>query len=166
MPLAAPPGPLWTADAKEPHPTGFDIIDKAEGLFSDSELCLEDVRKAVVERSKVHLADHLAENLKRSKKRLNDYVSKRAPRYRPILSRLSDDDLNIDPDISDRDLDVALHRELANLEEEVLNEGHIVMAKEEGEADYEERLAAYMAKAEDLKRSPTSQTMSPTDGSY
>ena len=20
MPLAAPPGPLWTADAKEPHP--------------------------------------------------------------------------------------------------------------------------------------------------
>ena len=21
MPLAAPPGPLWTADAKEPHPS-------------------------------------------------------------------------------------------------------------------------------------------------
>ena len=24
MPLAAPPGPLWTADAKEPHPVGTD----------------------------------------------------------------------------------------------------------------------------------------------
>ena len=23
MPLAAPPGPLWTADAKEPHPIEF-----------------------------------------------------------------------------------------------------------------------------------------------
>ena len=29
MPLAAPPGPLWTADAKEPHP--LQILDRSKG---------------------------------------------------------------------------------------------------------------------------------------
>ena len=27
MPLAAPPGPLWTADAKEPHPFNIGSIE-------------------------------------------------------------------------------------------------------------------------------------------
>ena len=29
MPLAAPPGPLWTADAKEPHPIEIEHTDDA-----------------------------------------------------------------------------------------------------------------------------------------
>ena len=138
-----------------PERTGFDIIEKAEGLFADTDLGLEDVRKAVAERAGVHLSEHLAENLERSKRRVNGFISTRAPRYRPILSRLSDDELNIDPDISDRDLDVTLHRKLTDLEEEVLNEGHVVMTRDEDEPDeeYANRVAVYMAKAEDLKKS-------------
>ena len=29
MPLAAPPGPLWTADEKEPHPREFPLPQAA-----------------------------------------------------------------------------------------------------------------------------------------
>ena len=138
-----------------PERTGFDIVDKADGLFAESELHLDDVRAAVTERSKAHLSEHLTANLERSKKRVSDYISTRAPRYRPILPRMSDDDLNVDPDISDRELDVTLHRKLADLEEEVLSEGHVVMTREESEPDedYEKRLRDYMAKADDLKKS-------------
>ena len=40
MPLAAPPGPLWTADAKEPHPTDFGgLIDL---------VCIDKIGDAVV----------------------------------------------------------------------------------------------------------------------
>ena len=30
MPLAAPPGPLWTADAKEPHPLETAVLVELE----------------------------------------------------------------------------------------------------------------------------------------
>ena len=138
-----------------PERTGFDIVERADGLFADTELGLEEVRNAVAERAGVHLSEHLAENLERSKNRVNGFVSTRAPRYRPILSRLSDEELNVDPDISDRDLDVTLHRKLTDLEEEFLSEGHVVMTRNENEPDedYANRVAAYMTKAEDLKKS-------------
>ena len=35
MPLAAPPGPLWSADAKEPHPLGGPHRARASRLLSD-----------------------------------------------------------------------------------------------------------------------------------
>ena len=138
-----------------PERTGFDIVERADGLFADTELGLEEVRDAITGRAGVHLSEHLAENLERSKKRVDGFVSTRAPRYRPILSRLSDEELNVDPDISDRDLDVTLHRKLTDLEEEFLSEGHVVMRRDESEPDedYAKRVAVYMAKAEDLKKS-------------
>ena len=126
-----------------PERTGFDVVEKADGLFVGTELGLDEVRDAVAERAGVHLSEHLAQNLERSKRRVNGFVSTRAPRYRPILSRLSDEELNVDPDISDRDLDVTLHRKLADLEEEFLSEGHVVMKRDEDEADeqYANRVA-------------------------
>ena len=39
-----------------PERTGFDIVEKADGLFADTDLGLEDVRKAVAERAGVHLS--------------------------------------------------------------------------------------------------------------
>ncbi len=138
-----------------PERTGFEILETADALFADKEVSLSDIREAIVESAKKHLSEHLSENMKRSKERVTDFVSKKAPRYRPILSRIPDGQLNIDPAISDRDLDLALHKHLATLESELLTEGHEIMTKGQSEKpdDYEKRLREYLAKAEDIKKS-------------
>jgi hypothetical protein len=87
--------------------------------------------------------------------KVQQFVSQRAPRYRPILSRISEAQLNIDPEISDKELDLALHRHFASIESELLAEGHDLMAENPSETidEYTLKLEAYLRKAEDIKKS-------------
>ena len=84
--------------------TSFNISENVTGLFSDDEISLKDIRENVLERSKEYLNDYLSENIKEGEKRVDDFISQKAPRYRPIVSRIDEDDLIVNPDISDKDL--------------------------------------------------------------
>jgi hypothetical protein len=134
--------------------TGFDIIESTDGLFAGTEISLADIRAAVVSRAEVYLKDYLAANKEKAKERVSRFVATRAPRYRPILSRIPDEQLNVDPEISDKDLDLALHKQFSALESELLQEGHDIMAASPGDnfEDYEVRLRHYLSKADDIKR--------------
>ncbi len=138
-----------------PERTGFEIADSVEGLLADTEIGLSDIREAVVERAKVQLATHLDENLKRSREKVTRFVSTKAPRYRPILSRIPETELNVDPDISDKELELALHKQFANIERELIIEGHDILSQTRAPADeqYRTKLASYLSKAEDIKKS-------------
>jgi len=138
-----------------PERTGFDIMESVEGLLEKTEISLADIREAVIGRAKDYLKEHIAANMERSKVRVSRFVATRAPRYRPILSRIPEEQLNVDPDISDRDLDLTLHKHFASLESELLAEGHDIMAASPGDdfADYEARLREYLSKADDIKKS-------------
>jgi hypothetical protein len=138
-----------------PERTGFNIADSADPLFEKTEISLDQIRSAVIEKAAAHLAPYLSENLKRSKERVEAFVSKRAPRYRPIMPRIPEGSLNIDPDISDKELDLALHKHLADIEGQLLEEGHEIMVASQGEdyGEYSKRLATYLSKVEDIKRS-------------
>lgn len=142
-------------ECARPERTGFEIPDNVEGLLEEQEISLNDIQDAVLERAKEHLSEYLTENKKLAKERIEKYVSTKAPRYRPILSRIPEDDLNIAPDISDKDLELALHKQLAEIEGQLLAEGHDIMAPKEDEDydDYSVRLRAYLDKAEDIKKS-------------
>ena len=142
-------------ECARPERTGFDIMDSVDGLLAKTEISLSDIRDAVVERAKEHLSEHLAENMKRAKERVETFVAHKAPRYRPILSRIPNEDLNVDPDISDKDLDLALHKQLAAIESQLLDEGHDIMSPKQDENldEYSQRLAEYLQKAVDIKRS-------------
>jgi len=135
--------------------TGFDIAEEPSELLESTEITLPQIRDAVLGRAKEQLAPHLEANRAKSRQRVEDFVSQRAPRYRPILARVPQDELSVDPAISDRDLDVVLHRQLARIEEALLEEGHGLMAPGEAEdiADYERRLQGYLDKVQDIKRS-------------
>ena len=135
--------------------TGFDIPESVEELLEKTEISLADIRGAVIGRAEAFLKDHLSENKEKSKERVSRFVATTAPRYRPILSRIPEDQLNVDPDISDKDLDLALHKHFAALESELLAEGHDIMAASPSDdfMDYEARLRAYLSKAEDIKKS-------------
>lgn len=138
-----------------PERTGLDIVDSADGLLADTEISFKDIRDAVLEKIKVYLADYLDGNLKASKERIESFVSMQAPRYRPILARIPEEQLGIDPNISDKDLDLALHKHLYEIERKVLDEGHDIMVPKRNEtaAAYHQRLKNYLATAEDIKKS-------------
>ena len=86
--------------------------------------------------------------------RVDKFVSEKAPRYRPIISHISKEELAIDPNISDRELELFLHKHLAELERSMLEQGHEIMESFDGDIDnYKERLNQYLQTAEDIKKS-------------
>ncbi len=135
--------------------TGFDISEEPGELFADDDISLTDIREAVTQKAQAHLTEFLAKNVEKSKKRVETFVSHKAPRYRPILSRIPDDKLGIDPSISDKELELTLHKQLAEIELKLLSEGQELMAPKQGEEyeDYQKRLEEYLRTAEDIKKS-------------
>jgi hypothetical protein len=135
--------------------TAFDIEDEQTGLFEGSELSFKDIREVVYENARVHLEHFLDENMKSARERIENFVSEVAPRYRPILNRIPDTDQNIDPNISDKDLDLALHKHLYNMEREILADGHSLMSPshDQDESAYAEKLREYLERVEDIKKS-------------
>ncbi|MBW7901055.1 MAG: ATP-binding protein [Rhodocyclaceae bacterium] len=138
-----------------PERIGFDIEEISDDLFAATELSLTDIRTAILESSKEFLAKYLQESRVAGRERIEKFVSQRAPRYRPILARISEEKLSVDPSISDRDLDLLLHKQLSEIESSLLIEGHAIMTVESGETaeGYRARLDEYLSKVEDIKMS-------------
>ncbi|WP_434559643.1 ATP-binding protein [Pseudomonas sp. R1-6] len=138
-----------------PERIGFDIEELSDDLFSETEVSLSDIRRAVIASSSGYLEGYLQEIRKTGRERVEKFVSVRAPRYRPILRRIDEEKLSVDPDISDKDLDLLLHKQLSEIENALLSEGHDVMSFGSGEttAQYQERLVSYLEKADDIKKS-------------
>lgn len=135
--------------------TSFDIEEEPLEMFASAEVSQKEIREAVIERATVFLSDYLKEKHRLSKERVDNFVSRRAPRYRPILAHIPEEQLVVDPEISDKDLDLVLHKHLAELESKLLSDGHDVMhpQPEESFPDYRARLDAYLQTAADIKRS-------------
>ena len=135
--------------------TSFNIEEEPSPLFEANEVSFIEIRRAVLERAADFLSPYLEHNRQLGKQRIETFVTRKAPRYRPILARIPEDELAVDPDIQDRELDLVLHKHLVELEREVLEEGHDVMAPKHDEnlSDYSVRLERYLAKVEDIKRS-------------
>jgi hypothetical protein len=138
-----------------PERIGFDIEEISDDLFAETELSLSDIRAAVLGSSKDFLANYLHESRTAGRERVEKFVSQRAPRYRPILARISEEKLSVDPSISDKDLDLLLHKQLAEIEGSLITEGHAIMTVGSGETtqSYLVRLNEYLSKVEDIKKS-------------
>lgn len=142
-------------ESARPERTGFNLAGDVGELFADTEIGWEDIRSAVSARAAIQLAPHLAVVRQKARERVHTFVSTQAPRYRPIVARIPEEALMVDPDISDKDLDLMLHRYLADIEGQMLAEGHDLMKVREDESsnDYRTRLNAYLKTAEDIKKS-------------
>ncbi|MFW2378790.1 ATP-binding protein [Aliarcobacter butzleri] len=138
-----------------PERTGLDIVENAEGLIEDIEISYKDIRDAVFTKIKDFLSPYLEKNIIESKKRINNFIDTKAPRYRPIISRIPDEQLDINPEITDKELDVTLHKHLYEIEKHILEEGHSIMnlKKDETFEDYQHRVQEYLSIVEDIKKS-------------
>lgn len=135
--------------------TSFDIEEEPLEMFASQELSQKEIREALIARAAAFLLVYLEEKKRLGKERVTEFVARRAPRYRPILSRIPEDQLAVDPDISDKDLDLVMHKHLAELEGQLLADGHDIMHPKESETyeDYWGRLQEYLKTAEDIKKS-------------
>lgn len=135
--------------------TGFDIAENQGALLAGSEISFSEIREAVIETVSKHLSRYLEGNKAKARDRVAAFISTRAPKYGPILARIPEERLIIDPNISDRELDLTLHKHLADIEEQLLIDGHEVMNPRENEkyAEYQKRLQEYLRTAEDIKKS-------------
>jgi hypothetical protein len=155
-----------------PERTDFDLTEmemtrlreettNVQEALTDDEPSRADIRDAVLQRVEDYLSDSLVVAREAVRDRVESFVSQRAPRYRPVLSRMNEKGLNLDPGVSDKDLELELHRRLTDLEAEVLQEGHEVLEEtaldhlgnEDLAEEYAKRLGAYLAKVEDVKKS-------------
>lgn len=138
-----------------PERSAFDIpVDSGE-LFSATELSWKDIRAAIAARAASHLSQYLQGVRERARERVHQFIAHKAPRYKPIEGQILVEQLDIAPEISDRDLELTLHRHLAEIERQLLSEGHDLMAPREGEdaEGYKKRLSDYLDRLETVKMS-------------
>ena len=133
----------------------FDINEVNDDLFADVDLSLREIRIRVLESVSHYLDENLSENRNAGRERVERFVANRAPRYRPVLGRMQTETLDVDPTISDRDLDLLLHRQLSDFEATLLSDGHELMAAGDDEPadEYKLRLSGYLERANELKNS-------------
>ena len=133
----------------------FNISENVDGIFSEEEVSLSEIREAVIERSSIYLDDFLEENREIGKRKMFDFVEQKAPRYRPILDRIPENEKIIDPSLNDKELELKLHAHLMSIEAELLSEGHelLIPTDFENEEEYSNRIQDYLIKASDIKKS-------------
>ena len=135
--------------------TDFDFPDSTSSLFVTDEITIEDLRNAIFERVREYLGEQLEANKTAGRERVEQFVSETAPRYRPILARIPENNIAVDPTISDADLELRLHRQLNDIECSLITEGHDILSPKSTEnyVDYRERVVQYIDKVSDVKKS-------------
>lgn len=141
--------------AARPERSSFELAEDAGELFKSTEVGFDDIRRAVRDAASTHLADQIQDARERTTERVNNYANHTAPRYRPVMSRISIDDLGLDPHVSDKELELALHRQLAEIERKMIAEGHDLLKPQIAETaeTYTQRVADYLKTVEDIKKS-------------
>ncbi len=135
--------------------TGFSIEEKYEGIFAETHVSMTDIREAIVKEAEEYLAPMLGEHRRRGRERIESFTASKAPKYRPILAHIPPEQLSVDPDISDKDLDLLLHRHLADIESRLLAEGHDILTPKanEKQSAFKARVRSYLATVDDVKKS-------------
>jgi hypothetical protein len=95
----------------------------------------------------------LTENIDSGRKRVENFVSTTAPKYKPIMNKYPD--LSVDPETSDKELDIILYKRKSELESDLISKGHDLYTLEDDEpfADYNQKLHDYLSTANAIKMS-------------
>jgi hypothetical protein len=134
--------------------TGFDISESTEGTLAEEDLSMSVIRSAVLAASEDYLRSSLTEAKEAARARVRNFVDNKAPRYRPILKHIDENRLTVDPGVGDRELELQLHRSLADLEGQLLIEGQQILDASHSLPDgYDTRLQTYLERVDDIKKS-------------
>lgn len=149
--VAAP----YLTDNVSPERLSFNISEKLDNsVLSEIELAFEEIRKGVVNSASQFLRDYLYDNLQRTEERIVSYVDTQEPRYKSILKYLTPSDKSFNPNISDKDLDLRLHKKLREVESTLIEQGHDLLHNPTlSSQEYKEKLTEYLSTSSDAKAS-------------
>ncbi|MFD6398652.1 ATP-binding protein [Nocardia sp. NPDC060249] len=133
--------------------TAFDIVERPASTVLGTEISLEGIRAGVLAEAEKILEGSLEIARQEAKARVNEFVSKKAPRYRPVLARLETLEVTVDPAMRDNDLELLLHRNLQKLEAETIATGQQIFTGSAPTEGYQERLDQYVAAITDINQS-------------
>lgn len=138
----------------QPDRFGFDLYDSNANLFRDTEISHEEILNEVILKIRGRLRDPIEQNKKDSTDRIQNFVSSKSPKYRPILKRLLDEEKFINPSISDNELELHLHKCKLRIEHTMITEGQKIMqiSNREDIEEYETRVQQYLAGIRDIKK--------------
>lgn len=140
-----------------PDRFSFLIPDKREDDGDElySEIYFSDIRSKVLDAIRQYLAPFLRDAIEAGKEKIQEFVDKQAPYYKPILASLSEEEKSINPNSSDKAMDLLLHQKMMEKEHSLLAEGHDVLEIKSGESDeeYQRRTQAYFDNIQSLKQS-------------
>ena len=140
-----------------PDRFSFLIPDKREDDGDElySEIYFSDIRSKVLDAIRQYLAPFLRDTIEAGKEKIQEFVDKQAPYYKPILASLSEEEKSINPNSSDKAMDLLLHQKMMEKEHSLLAEGHDVLEVKSGESDeeYQRRTQAYFDNIQSLKQS-------------
>lgn len=136
--------------------TEFSIIE------DDSDLLVKQVtwpaiRQKVFESAQAFLASYTEPVRERKQRRIQEFVAKDGPMYRPILKHIAPSIDLIDPEIGDDDLDLRLYAAYHDLQVKLRTEGQELLRDEAAhDDDFEEfstRLQEFFDKISDINKS-------------
>lgn len=133
----------------------FTIPRNTKPLLESEEISVDDIIDQVINQVRVQLSDHITKVRKLSVERIEEYSSSVAPRYRPVIKHLSDDQKTLDPSIPDSELEIHLHKCLMKVEQDLHRDGQSLMSFRDDETreEYKHRIGSYLSLLQDLKKS-------------
>ncbi|WP_433631577.1 ATP-binding protein [Chryseobacterium cucumeris] len=132
----------------------FTIPETIDGIFSETEISFSEIREKTLNKVSEFLEPFLKESKLAGLAKVDYFVDHTAPRYKSIINRIPENEMFVDPNISDRDLDLKLHSHLMTIESELIEEGHNLLIPQtiEDKEDYSKRIEEYLSKASDVKK--------------
>ena len=139
----------------QPDRGGFDLYDGDANLFRDTEISHEDIFNEAIGLIQDRLRNQIEQNKNDAIDRIQRFVNSESPRYRPILKRLLDEEMFVNPSISNSDLELHLHKCKMRIERTMLIEGQEIMqiSDEENIEEYEARVHEYLQGVGEMKKS-------------
>ena len=138
-----------------PERLQFTIEENPGAISFPDVIYMSEIRGAVLPKIREYLAPFLTVKRQQAKERIDNFVANQSPRYRSVVHRMTDEEKDIDPEISDKALELKLHDKLYQLEKETISEGYELMSHLDYDDldDYKQRLDKYMQSAAELKQS-------------
>lgn len=133
----------------------FNIEENPGPIDFPDQISMSQIRSAILPLIKEYLEPFLVVKRQQAKDRINNFVAEQSPRYRSVVHRMTDEEKDIDPEITDKALELKLHDKLYQLEKETISEGYDLMSHPDVDDldDYKKRLDRYMQSAAELKQS-------------
>lgn len=138
-----------------PERLQFTIEENPGSINFPDVIYMSEIRGAILPKIRDYLEPYLIVKRQQAKERIDSFVANQSPRYRSVVHRMTDEEKDIDPEISDKALELKLHDKLYQLEKETISEGYELMSHPDVDDldDYKERLDRYMQSAAELKQS-------------